>query len=373
MIPAVIDRRRLPKGQRILVISDIHGNLSYLRALLEKAQYLPEKDVIILCGDMLEKGPQSLQTLRYIMRLAAEGEVYPLLGNCDGWHTLLRSHGEALDFHTRDYILHGNRVDQGPPLLRQMCLEMGFPLTDDMDMEALRVKLALHFAPELDFLASLPHVIETEHYTFVHGGLPEGESENWDAYRCMKNDAFLKQGRRFDKWVIVGHWPVMLYREDITCANPIIDRESRIISIDGGNVLKDDGQLNALVIPYDGSEDFSHIAYDPFPVFHALEAQEGSKKSIYVRWGDNIVRVLQRGAEFSRVRHERTGYTLDVLSKYLYGTEDVVRCNDCTDYVLPVKKGDALGIVEKTSRGYLAKLDGVSGWYFGKLQEEEQE
>ncbi|MBR6561608.1 MAG: metallophosphoesterase, partial [Oscillospiraceae bacterium] len=121
MIPAVIDRRCLPPERRILVISDIHGNLSYLRALLEKAQYLPGKDVIILCGDMLEKGPQSLQTLRYIMRLAAEGEVYPLLGNCDGWHTLLRSHGEELDFHTRDYILHGNRVDQGPPLLRQMC------------------------------------------------------------------------------------------------------------------------------------------------------------------------------------------------------------------------------------------------------------
>ncbi len=108
-------------------------------------------------------------------------------------------------------------------------------------------------------------MLETAHYTFVHGGLPEGDPSGWDAWQCMKYDHFMTTPRRFDKWVIVGHWPVMLYHENIVDANPVFDDEKKIISIDGGCVLKDDGQLNALLIPRDGSTDFSCSAYDPFP------------------------------------------------------------------------------------------------------------
>ena len=78
--------------------------------------------------------------------------------------------------------------------------------------------------------------------------------------------------------------------------------------------------------------------------------------------------ILSRGEEFSRIRHVRTGYELDILTKYLYGESGVVRCNDCTDYVLPLKAGDEVSIVETTSRGYLCKHDGVSGWYYGELE-----
>ena len=125
---------------------------------------------------------------------------------------------------------------------------------------------------------------------------------------------------------------------------------------------------HALIIPRNGSEDFTFTAYDPFPVRRVKSAQAGSKRSIYVRWGDNQVEILSRGEEFSRVRHVRTGYELDILTKYLYGESGVVRCNDCTDYVLPLKAGDEVSIVETTSRGYLCKHDGVSGWYYGELE-----
>ena len=42
-------------------------------------------------------------------------------------------------------------------------------------------------------------------------------------------------------------------------------------------------------------------------------------------------------------------------------------CLDSTDYLLPVRAGDRLAIVRRTSRGALAKKDGVTGWYLGKL------
>ena len=249
-----------------------------------------------------------------------------------------------------------------------MCQEAGFVMGRGTDMGEFRRVLGAAFEPEFRFLEGLPHVIETEHYIFVHGGLPEGAPEDWDGWKCMKNDDFLGQGRAFDKWVVVGHWPVMLYGTDTVCANPIIERERKIISIDGGCVLKDDGQLNALVIPYNGSEDFGFEYYDPFPRRRVKSAQRGSEESVYIRWGDNLVRILERGPEFSRCVHVRTGYELDILTKNLYGESGEVRCNDCTDYVLPLEPGDEVAVVETTSRGYFVKHKGVSGWYGGELE-----
>ena len=60
---------------------------------------------------------------------------------------------------------------------------------------------------------------------------------------------------------------------------------------------------------------------------------------------------------------------MDILTKNLFTEDEITGCKDSTDYVLPVKSGDVLHIVERTSRGVLAKHNGVSGWYFGKLNE----
>ena len=70
----------------------------------------------------------------------------------------------------------------------------------------------------------------------------------------MKNDDFRGQGHSFEKYVIVGHWPVTLYHEHIPSAAPIFDWDRKIISIDGGCVLKIDGQLNALILPSEDAQ-----------------------------------------------------------------------------------------------------------------------
>ena len=366
MAACVIERRVLPKGRRILVVSDIHGALDYLRGLLEQLRFC-EDDLLILNGDMLEKGPRSLDTLRYIVRLSRTHAVWPVMGNCDGLERLFLDAAPVRNFDAREFMVNG-RAGWQTGLLRQMADEMGYPVSLDMDIDAYREAVFEHYAEEVDWLKRLPHILETPDYTFVHGGLPEGDPSGWDAFKVMKYDYFASQGRRFDKWVIVGHTPCVLYREDITCANPIIDRDSRIISIDGGCVLKDDGQLNALVIPEAGSPDFTFESWDPFPVRRVKTAQRGSEKSYYIRWGDNWVSVLSRGAEFSRVRHERTGYEMDVLTRFLKGPGDRVRVNDCTDYAPPLEPGDEVRVVAETSRGWMIKRNGVSGWYFGELE-----
>ena len=160
----------------------------------------------------------------------------------------------------------------------------------------------------------------------------------------------------------------MLYGEDKVCANPIIERQRKIVSIDGACVLKDDGQLNALIIPSRDSEDFSFTAYDPFPERRVLQDQAESRRSYYIRWGDSQVQVLNRGEEFSHCRHVRTGYEMDILTKYLFTGEEITNCNDCTEYVLPLQAGDTVRVVEETSRGYFVKHNGTSGWYYGELE-----
>ena len=358
--PPKIEYLSLPTDRRVLAVSDVHGSLDYLRGLLDKTGFCPD-DVLIIDGDLLEKGPRSLDTLRYVMALSETHEIHALSGNCDWWVPLLFELGAPED--NRWYL-------NAKPfcLLRQMCGELGIPVSPDMDFLAARDACAAAFPGEFDFLRAMPEIIETERFTFVHGGLPEGDPASWDAWKCMKYDNFMATEHRFDKWVIVGHWPVMLYHENVVDANPVFDYEKKIVSIDGGCFLKDDGQLNALILPRTEAEDFSFVAYDPFPVGTVKTPQAASENSYYIRWGDAEVQVLARGAEFSRIRHVRTGYEMDVLTRYLYGAGEFCTVNDCTDYVLPLSPGDTVSVVETTSRGYFVKHNGVSGWYVGELE-----
>lgn len=377
MLPCILWKRRFVKmwldkvsvkklnseGRRIIVISDIHANLPYFKALLEKVNFC-DNDILILDGDFLEKGEDSLGTLRYIMELSKRGNVHALCGNCDSWAEIIDGETYFVPPRLLKYMLF-----RKSGICWDMFREMGIEITEDADLEPYMPQLADRFKAEWDFLGSIPQIIETPHYIFVHGGIkPDVPMEEQMAGDCMKFDNFLSCGYSFDKWVIVGHWPVMLYLDDHVCANPIFDYEHHIISIDGGCVLKDDGQLNALIIPYEGSEDFSFIAYDPFPVRTVKDYQKKGKKSYYIRWGDNEVKVLSRGEEFSRCRHIRTGYEMDILTKYLFSDEDICKVNDSTDLILELHSGDEVSVIEETSRGYLVKHKGTSGWYFGELE-----
>ena len=365
---ARVQHLTLQPGRRVIAVSDIHGNLPYLRGLLEKICFSRE-DTLLVLGDFVEKGEYSLETLRFLMELCRTHDVHILRGNCDGWHLGGIMDPNNLEEAVRRY-LRAQKPGRGPGLLVQMCREAGIP-EDGEDVPGMMRSLEEKFAAELDFIRGLPHIIETERFTFVHGGLPDdGPMEDMEPFRCMKNDAFMCQGRRFDKWVIVGHWPVMLYARDICQADPIVDSAQRIVSIDGGCVLKLDGQLNALFLPAEGSDEFRWTSYDAFPVRRVRDAQEASSRSFYICWGDSEVEVLERGPELSRCRHCRTGYEMDILTKYLYERRGVTHCEDSTDYVLPLSPGDEVSVVEETSRGFLVKHKGVSGWYFGEFMQE---
>ncbi len=95
---ARIESLSLPPNRRILVMSDIHGNLPYFESLLKQLGY-SERDLLILDGDLLEKGTQSLALLRRVMALSAAGNVYTVCGNCDGWARIVGHRRDGEDMH----------------------------------------------------------------------------------------------------------------------------------------------------------------------------------------------------------------------------------------------------------------------------------
>ena len=362
--PARILRPEIEPGRRVLVISDIHANLPYFHGLLEKVGFCRD-DVLILNGDFLEKGAESLKTLREVMALTEKGNVIPVMGNCDDWAAIF-----SMDTHWEKNLQKYLRYRQNG-LLWDMTLELGLDPLDLPGFAEFKRLLAAHFPAEFAFLDKLPQAVQAGRCTFAHAAVfPDRRLEEHKVGELLRCDAWYKLGYRFDDWVVVGHYPVMLYCDEIVCANPIIDHERHIACIDGACVLKDDGQLNCLIIPDITRDELRFEAYDPFPVRTVLCDQAASDHSAYIRWGDSRVQVLERGEEFSRCRHVRTGYELDILTKYLFSDGEFTDCNDCTDYVLPLKAGDRVGVVETCSRGYFVKHNGVSGWYFGALSEE---
>lgn len=364
MEKATVLKLNLPRGRRVLAVSDVHGDLSLLRRLLGMAHFSRD-DILFVLGDLLEKGEQSLATLRYLMALSKSHTVYTLNGNCDDLVTgFLDGREELNDKFFRYFIgLFGRRST-----LVQMGLEAGLTPAELEDYPLLRAVLRDKFQPEFEFLRALPTIIDTPNLLFVHGGVPSDEKmDHLDAWRCMKNDAFALQDFRLSKWCVVGHTPATLYRPKIPCANPFIQPEKRLISIDGGCSIKADGQLNLLILPDGNSTDFSFLSADALPTVTALDEQAPSPHSVNIRWGHNTLELLEHGEEFSRCSHAESGRTVDILTDYLsMGKDGVLRCADSTDYILPVSPGDTLSVVRETSRGLLAKRQGVTGWYRGR-------
>lgn len=360
MIPARVIHPTFAPGRRILAVSDIHGNLPFFRGLLEQVHF-SQQDILVLVGDILEKGQHSLELLRYVMELCRTHTVYPLCGNCDG--LVLR----FFEDDSWDSGFFTNYLPAHPEsTLRQLAGEMGYAHWDDIP--GLRRALRERYPDIWAWLGSLPTILETEHLVFVHGGIPSLEHmERLDSWKCMKNDDFMGQGHSFSKYVVVGHWPVTLYRPDIPSAAPLMDHQRKIISIDGGCVLKLDGQLNALVIPEEGSQDFTWSAYDGLPTVTARDPQPPSTDSVNIRWGRSRLELLDRGEELSLCRHLESGRELMILNSYLRDGPRGLWCEDSTDYRLPVSPGDTLSLVAQTKQGFLCKKSGVTGWYFGRI------
>lgn len=368
---AKVKKVNIPSNRRMIVISDIHGHYYHLKNLLEKVNF-SKADILFIVGDIIEKGPMSLRTLRYIMKLCDEYTVYPLIGNVDASRLIML---EDVNDNSEELFKYIKSMEKywDSCFLAEMCSEINIIINGPSDIPKAKEMIKVYFKEELDFLRSLPAIIETKNYIFVHGGLPSEDIDSFDGtnvFQYLKNDAFMEKGLEFSKYVVTGHWPVTLYNAKIAASNPIINKKQKIICIDGGCGLKRDGQLNALIIPDIYSEDISFECYDDFSVGIAQTNQEESVNSINIRYTENHIKILEKEEEFSYAEHKTSGYRLWIHNDYIFKFGEDGLCDDYTDYRLSVNKGDKISIIRKTSKGYLIKKDGISGWYEGIIEYE---
>ncbi len=368
-----LQRAAFPDGRRILMISDLHAHADGLRAILDQAGF-SRNDILVIAGDLIEKGPQSLETLRLVMRLYREYTVYPLMGNVDLWRLEYMESADPEKW--KEWIASSVRCKNwwGSSLLHEMCAEIGTALTPDTDIVPLIPRLRSHFQPEKDFIARMPTILETQRMIFVHGGVPHerlDELIGTDAYPLLKFDDFYNAGLRFQKDVVAGHTPAVLYSKTYPDYRPVIDKQRKIISLDGACGVKYEGQLNLLSLPDWRSDDFTLYTWEHLPVITALDAQAPSDpaRARYIRWTDHAVEMLEKGAEMSRVLYH--GQPMEVPTRFLFHHNGVLSCTDATDYVLETKPGDRLHLALRLSDRCYVKKNSVSGWYFGRYRLDE--
>jgi len=96
----------------VFVVGDVQGCYDELRTLLEQISFDPEQDTLWLAGDIVNRGPQSLSTLRYVKSLGNRAVM--VLGNHD-LHLLALSRGfgkQKGKDHTLDPILQSKDRDE---------------------------------------------------------------------------------------------------------------------------------------------------------------------------------------------------------------------------------------------------------------------
>lgn len=361
--------------QRLLVVSDIHGHLNWLTALLEKMEYGGD-DILIIVGDLVDKGPESLKVVRYVMELCRKHPVYITMGNVDiaRLELLLDDSPDGVDKFVG--FLKWCQGFWGNGILQEMLSELGVSV-ESVTAEnggEYRRRMREHFREEIAFLQERPTILTAGNYLFVHGGVPTDRLEELAgtlAKPYLKNDAFWKQGLAFERYtVVVGHWPVCLYRSEEDFG-PLFDRERRIICIDGGCGVKKSGQLNGLILPKSDAAmgEITWTSYDDFPVVTAGEARQERAARIHVNYYDKPVELLAERGDIVEFRHLSTGIDFEVSRCWTWKDNGRLTVSDYCDRYLPVEEGERLSLLFETgSVRYVKNGRGQAGLYDGPVQ-----
>ncbi len=202
---------------RRLFVSDIHGQVEALGRLLERMEYKAGQDRLILLGDYVGAGGESLRCLRLVRELCAGGAI-ALLGN----------HDQALI----DCLASGDTPRALPAIYAYM--------------PELAAEIVQAHADFLPFLRGLPLWYEDHDVIAVHAGfnpdLPDWHLSTREEFTSMR-EPFLSRSTDVGRMVIFGHTPC----ERLHGSAAVYFGQGRI-GIDGG--AGHGRQLNGLV--YDG-------------------------------------------------------------------------------------------------------------------------
>ena len=333
----------LPQRCRIIAISDIHQSNDLLLKLLDKCRYDPDSDYLFIVGDVLERGDDKLKSLKTVMKLCENERCCCLTGNNDTlfYHITYK--------YTYEHFLERmkNRPDNA---FVQAARMLGITDLSEENFENAKKAVKEKFKAELDFLEGLPTAVNTEDFIFVHAGL----DERADWLETDKTDMLCKW-RYLDcenltgKWVIVGHFPTYNFEASKNTPMPIIDKAKKIIDIDGGNQIKEFGQLNALIITKDGNNiDFETRFADNFQSAVVTEDFLSGEKYIFAHPYYYNYSFVDKDDDFTTIHIDTTGETGRLLNELVYKKDDgSPQCWYNLDILASVKRGDVVSVCKE--------------------------
>ena len=352
-----VQQLEVDKSKRSIIISDIHANLTLFKRLLRKVNYTTD-DYLFINGDLCEKGPESLAVIEYIREIYNQSDnVYITKGNCDVVHRYVFNGSEGIVSYM---------ARQKNSILNEMLAKYDKSLEDFRDLSQLTRFYRQHFHEELEWLESLPIAYETEEFIVIHAGIED--IKDWkqtEEKTALYAQAFYEQGHQADKLVIVGHWPVVNYRaQQVSSNNPIIDLDKKIIALDGGNQIKKDGQLNALIID-NGTYSFKYVD----ELTEEMSVQKGHEDSSdrigTVTYPNYEMEIIKEGEYFTLCENSKLGIQQWIKNEYLIEESGQVYCkSDLSTTLLSVNQGDSVCVVDNECDGYslVKKASGEVGW-----------
>lgn len=200
---------------KYFVSGDIHGFYDEWMKALEEKQFNidDESHKIIVCGDLLDRGPKPKETIEFVLKLLKLGKIILVRGN----HEDL-----ALDL-IENYVNYMFRITSTHHYFNGTFQTM-LDLTGMSFYDATSCLMAFKkYARETDFISKvipkMKNYYETANHVFVHSWLPlkkdgtlnknwrKASNLDWAKARWAKPvQLYAKKLYLEDKTIVLGHW-----------------------------------------------------------------------------------------------------------------------------------------------------------------------
>ncbi len=196
------DRARIPDGERVYAVGDIHGCDDQFAALVDAieaddAARGPADTTVILLGDLVDRGPDSAGVLRRARDWQSRRKVRILAGNHEEMFLLAFTKRDVL----KSFLRHGGRETLlSYPIDPAEFAEANFA-------ETQRLMTAAVPAEDRAFMESFEDQIRVGDYLFVHAGIRPGvalAAQRQSDLRWIRED-FIDHRLPFGPVVVHGH------------------------------------------------------------------------------------------------------------------------------------------------------------------------
>lgn len=344
---------------RVVVISDAHAHLASIKTLIDKVA-LKAEDYLVILGDFLNRGYDSIGTFNYVRELSKRPRTIVLKGNHESFM--------QRPFDDNDHmaaILEYFKHDPYETFLHKLALKTDFNLYECNDADTFRSYILTNFDEELTFLRQLPIILYFDDMRFVHGGYEEGFDIEHEETKFLKYDFFNRDGSVQDRMTVVGHFPTCILRNDYLSNQPYFNFEKNIVSIDGGCGVKKTGELNAFIIEKEnGIKRYNSIQHNDFPEVVVRTSYDFPQElTTHVRWPHRDFELVEKGDKMSRCYHNETGRYFTVFNSLLKETEQGLKLiSDFSNRFLNLNIGTKVLLCKTHDDCVLVKHGEIFGW-----------